>query len=260
MEHNDRWDEIWQEKSRVSSGRIGSILARDVIYRTVVNILRKEIPDAGGKQVLETGSGTGLVSLELAGRGADVFLLDLSPDAIRFSRTAFERAGAGQESAQADILSLPIKDNSFDVTWSGGVIEHFEQYDQIKILTEMLRVTRPGGKVVVIAPSSKARIYMLGKRHADRNRQWQPGFEVPMASLESMVDHVPGRLLSEYRIGLMAELHFLKYYFAGSRFLRLAWCGFVELLSLLLFPLNNLPGYLLVSVWEPSEKSFGRSG
>jgi SAM-dependent methyltransferase len=260
MEHNERWDEIWQEKSRVYSGRIGPVLARDVIYRTVVSILRKEIPDAHGRKVLETGSGTGLVSLELAGRGADVFLLDLSPEAIGYSRTAFDKAGAPQESTQADILKLPFKDDSFDVTWSGGVIEHFEQYDQIKILGEMLRVTRPGGKVVVIAPSSKAHTYMLAKRHADRNRRWQPGYEVPMSSLESMVGHVSGRLVREYRIGLMAELHFLKYYFAGSRLLKAAWCGLVEILSLLLFPLNSLPGYLLVSVWEPSEKSFSRSG
>jgi ubiquinone/menaquinone biosynthesis C-methylase UbiE len=251
MEHNERWDEIWQEKSRVSAGRIGSILARDVIYRTVVSILRREIPDTHGTQVLETGSGTGLVSLDLAGRGADVFLLDLSPDALRLSKAAFEKAGTKQEGTQADILNLPYKDNAFDVTWSGGVIEHFEQHDQIKILDEMLRVTRPGGKVVVIAPSSEARIYMVGKRHADRNRRWQPGYEVPIASLEAMKGHVRGELVSEYRIGLMAELHFLKYYFAWSRFARAAWCGFVEILSLLLFPLNSLPGYLLVSVWKP---------
>ena len=250
MEHEERWDEIWQEKGRLSSGKMGSILARDVIYRTVVGILRKEIPDAHGKRVLETGSGTGLASLELAGRGADVCLLDLSPDAVRLSKAAFDKAGAGHHGVQADILKLPFDKDSFDVTWSGGVIEHFEGYDQIKILSEMLRVTRPGGKVVVIAPSSKARIYMQGKRHADRNRRWQPGYEAPISSLGSLADNVPGRLVREYRTGLLAELHFLKYYFGEARPLRLAWCGLVEVLSLLLFPLNNLPGYLLVSVWE----------
>jgi SAM-dependent methyltransferase len=253
MEHSERWDEIWREKSRTSAGRIGSILARDVIYRTVISILRKEIPDAHAKQVLETGSGTGLVSLELAGRGADVFLLDLSPEAVRFSRIAFEKAGSGQETIQADILSLPFKDDSFDVTWSGGVIEHFGQHDQIKILSEMLRVTRPGGKVIVIAPSSKGRIYMRGKHHADRHSRWQPGYEVPISSLESFTGHVPGRLVREYRTGLLAELHFLKYYFGQSRPLRLAWCGLVEILSLILSPLNSLPGYLLVSVWKPQQ-------
>jgi SAM-dependent methyltransferase len=248
MEHSDRWDEIWTEKRRLSSGRLGWLLARDIIHRTVAGILRREIPEVGGKRILETGSGTGLVSLGLAKRGAEVYLLDLSPEAVRLSRGVFEEDHIDQETVQASIIDLPFRDSSFDVTWNAGVIEHFGRDDQVQILKEMLRVTRPDGKAVVIVPSSEAAIYSRAKAYADRHGIWQPGYEVPMATLRDLAPAIPAEVMQEYRTGLLAELHFMKYYFAGSRPLRLAWAGLIEIVSFILAPLNRLPGYLLVSV------------
>ena len=248
MDPRDRWDDIWSEKSRATSGPLGSLAARDVIHRTVLGILKKEIPEPAGKRILEAGSGTGLVTLGLAKRGAEVVLLDLSAEAVRLSKDLYRREHVREGTVQASIIDLPFRDDAFDVTWNGGVIEHFEAADQTRILSEMLRVTRPGGKVIVIVPSSRARIYAVGKHWADRHGFWQPGYEVPMATLRDMVDSPQGRNVREYRTGLLAELHFLKYFFARPRLLRFAWCGLVEILSLVLFPLNRLPGYLLVSV------------
>jgi hypothetical protein len=91
---------------------------------------------------------------------------------------------------------------------------------------------------------------MSAKRYADRHKVWKPGYEVPMSTLEDLALDVPARLVREYRTGFLAQLHFLKYYFGRSKTLRLAWCGLVEILSCLLSPLNRLPGYLLVSVFE----------
>ncbi len=248
MEHGDRWDDIWNEKRRLASGRFGSILARDIIYRTVAGILRREVPDAGGMRILEPGSGMGLVSMGLARRGAEVFLFDLSPEAVRLSKAAFKREHVNEATVQGTILQLPFRDNTFDVTWNGGVIEHFEKADQIAILKEMLRVTKPAGKVIVIVPSAEGKIYVRAKAHADRHHLWQPGYEVPMSTLQDLAPHAAAGVVREYRTGFMAQLHFLKYYFSGSRILRLAWCGFVEIISLIASPLNRLPGYLLVSV------------
>jgi SAM-dependent methyltransferase len=250
MDYSERWDEIWSEKRRVTSGKLGSLLARDIIHRTVAGILKKEIADPRDKWILEPGSGTGLISLELAKRGARVFLLDLSPEAVNFSRDVFAREKAGQDSVQASILDLPFKDDAFDITWNGGVVEHFEKDQQIQILKEMLRVTKPGGIAIIIVPSSQGRIYMKAKGHADRHKVWQPGYEVPMSTFANMAPYVPGRLIREYRTGFLAELHFMKYYFGKSRFLRFAWAGLVEIISRILLPLNRLPGYLLVAVFE----------
>jgi ubiquinone/menaquinone biosynthesis C-methylase UbiE len=250
MKQDERWDEIWNEKRQASSGRLGAFLAKDIIHRTVTGILEREIPKPGGVRVMEEGSGTGLVSLGLARRGAEVFLLDKSDEALAFSKAAFAEAGRDHLATQASIIDLPFKDASFDFVWSGGVIEHFTLEDQVRILKEMLRVTRPGGKVIVIAPSAEARIYGKAKAHADTRNAWQPGYEVPITSLGEVAAGAGETLTREYRVGLLAELHFLKYYFGSARSLRMAWAGLVEIISRLLYPLNRLPGYLLVSVFE----------
>jgi SAM-dependent methyltransferase len=248
MEPNERWDEIWSAKQRLACGRLTSGLARDVIYRTVLSILAREVPDPRGKRILEVGSGSGLVSLALAKRGAAVTLCDISPEAVRFSKAVFARAGTSETTVQGSMLALPFEDDAFDVTWNAGVIEHFHEQDQIRGVREMLRVTRPNGRVIVAVPSARARIYARAKAYADRRKAWQPGYEVPMESLAGIASHVPAEVVAEYRIGALAELHFMKYYFGDIRVMRLAWAGLVEMLSLALFPLNRLPGYLLVSV------------
>ena len=248
MKQDERWDEIWNEKRRVSSGKLGAFLAKDIIHRTVMGILKREIPDPEGMRVMEEGSGTGLVTLGLAGRGATVFLLDKSDEALAFSKAGFAEAGRDHLATQASIIDLPFKDASFDFVWSGGVIEHFTLDEQVKILKEMLRVTRPGGRVIVIAPSADASIYGKAKAYADSRNAWQPGYEVPISSLGEIAKGAGVDLAREYRVGLLAELHFLKYYFGNAKPLRMAWAGLVEVISRILFPLNRLPGYLLVSV------------
>lgn len=239
---HERWDDIWKAK------RAG--LARDVIYRTVVGILAREVPNARAKRILEVGSGTGLVSLALAKRGASVALCDISPEAVKFSQAAFARAGAQGEMVQGSILGLPFEADAFDVTWNAGVVEHFAGEEQLRALREMLRVTKPDGRVIVAVPWAGAKIYLRAKRLADRRGAWQPGYEVPIATFKDIAPQLPADILSEYATGYLAQLHFLKYYFAGIPGARLAWVGLVEALSLVLAPLNRLPGYLLVAVMQ----------
>jgi SAM-dependent methyltransferase len=250
MEQKERWDGIWERKEIHRRSRIPAAAGKDIIYRTVSAVLRREIPDARGKKVLEPGSGHGLVSLGLAKRGAEVSLLDISAPALTLSKACFMMEGMHPQTYNASILDMPMDDDTYDVTWNGGVIEHFDVADQVRAVSEMLRVTRPGGKVVIMVPSADARIYKAGKAYADRLGLWQPGYEMPISSLKNLEARVPGRLVKEYRMGFIAELHFLKYYFAKVPILRVMWLGLVELLGYIFYPWNFLPGYLLVSVFK----------
>lgn len=250
MEQKERWDGIWERKEARRRSRIPAVAGKDIIYRTVSAILKREVPDARGKKVLEPGSGHGLVSLGLAKRGAEVSLLDISEPALTLSRACFMMEGMHPRTYNASVLDMPIDDDTYDVTWNGGVIEHFDEADQARAVSEMLRVTKPGGKVVIMVPSAEARIYRAGKAYADRHGLWQPGYEMPISTLKNLEAQVPGRLVREYRMGLIAELHFLKYYFARVPVLRVMWLGLVELLGYIFYPWNFLPGYLLVSVFR----------
>ncbi len=246
MSEQTRWDEIWAKK-RTVGGPFAALKGKDIIYKTVLDILTQEVSEPSGKRILEAGCGSGLVSLELARRGADVFLIDISPQALFLAHENFHSQGIGATMLLASVTDLPFEDNSFDVTWNAGVIEHFDHDGQIRAVREMLRVTKPEGSVIVIVPSAAASVYRFAKSFADKHNLWQPGYEQPILSLKELGKASGGSVVREYRTGFIAQFHFLKYLFWKVTPLRLGWCGLVELAGLLR-PLNRLPGYLLVAV------------
>lgn len=97
-----------------------------------------------GQRVLDLAAGTATSSAELARSGADVVGCDFSLGMLRVGA----RAGHdGVELVAGDALRLPFADDAFDaVTISFGLRN---VADPDVALRELLRVTRPGGRVVV---------------------------------------------------------------------------------------------------------------
>lgn len=93
-----------------------------------------------GKDVLEVGCGTGLVLERIATFAKSARGIDLSPGMLQKAR---ERGLDVQEASATD---LPFSDASFDVTCSFKVLAHIPEIE--KALSEMARVTRPGGVVL----------------------------------------------------------------------------------------------------------------
>jgi len=111
--------------------------------------------DAGpGQLVLDLAAGTGTSSRAFTTAGARCVACDFSLGMLRAgaARQAAGRAtgaatGAGLRFVAGDALDLPFAPGSFDaVTISFGLRN---VADTGQALTEMLRVTRPGGKLVV---------------------------------------------------------------------------------------------------------------
>ena len=103
----------------------------------------------GALRLLDAGCGTGfnLVALARLGRAAGI---DLSPEAIRFCR---ER---GVRVARAGLLALPFPPGAFDVVTSFDVIYHDWVRDDRAAVSEMARVLRPGGVLLVRVPALEA--------------------------------------------------------------------------------------------------------
>lgn len=56
----------------------------------------------------------------------------------------------GYDLVQFNTKQIPIKDNMFDYTISVAVIHHiFSQEQRIKSIEELIRVTKPGGKILI---------------------------------------------------------------------------------------------------------------
>jgi ubiquinone/menaquinone biosynthesis C-methylase UbiE len=108
-----------------------------------------------GDRFLDVAAGTGGLSLPAARLGAQVLATDWSPAMIeRFAARVREKGLTLAEGRVMDCHALDLPDSSFDVT--GSQFGVMLVPDQPRALREMVRVTKPGGRVLVIAYGSPA--------------------------------------------------------------------------------------------------------
>jgi ubiquinone/menaquinone biosynthesis C-methylase UbiE len=140
------------------------------------------IGDPAGKRIIEVGSGSGFTSLALAQQGAHIALLDLSSEALKVAEAAFVQAGLPPpELFNQDALKSAVPSDSFDVVWNGGVIEHFFDPGKEILIKEMLRMAKPGGKVIIIVPSGACWEFQLVQAWLKLRKTWIYGFEDDMS-------------------------------------------------------------------------------
>jgi demethylmenaquinone methyltransferase/2-methoxy-6-polyprenyl-1,4-benzoquinol methylase len=97
-----------------------------------------------GERVLDLAAGTATSSAALARSGADVVGCDFSLGMLQVGR----RAGhEGVELVAGDALRLPFRDGAFDAVTISFGLRNTSDIDVA--LREMVRVTRPGGRLVV---------------------------------------------------------------------------------------------------------------
>jgi SAM-dependent methyltransferase len=101
-----------------------------------------------GEQALDVGCGEGDFTALLADAGAHAIGADIASGAIRRART--KHPGIDFRLAPID-GPLPLEDNSFELVWASEVIEHIA--DTARWLSEVRRVLRPGGRLLLTTPS-----------------------------------------------------------------------------------------------------------
>ncbi len=120
-------------------------------YRGRRRVLRAELDRLGLPEraaLLDAGCGSGRTLVELA-RYGEVAGLDASPVAVSAAR----RRGFG-DVRLGSVEELPFADESFDAVTCLDVIEHTP--DDVRVLRELLRVTRPGGAAIITVPAHPA--------------------------------------------------------------------------------------------------------
>lgn len=109
-----------------------------------------------GEKILELGFGTGNSVMDLAeatGAGGTVCGIDISPGMLKVAQQKLEKADlkAKVELQVADARQLPYEDNTFDAVFTSFTLELFPADDIPIVLTEVLRVLKPGGRLGVVS-------------------------------------------------------------------------------------------------------------
>jgi SAM-dependent methyltransferase len=104
--------------------------------------------ELGGCDVLEIGVGSGSHAQLIAPHCRSYTGIDLTAYAVESTSKRFEMFGLPGTVRQMDAEQMAFADASFDFIWSWGVIHH--SADTRRVLREMHRVLRPGGRAIVM--------------------------------------------------------------------------------------------------------------
>lgn len=134
------------------------------IKQTIAAIIKSRT----GGAVLDAGCGTGMTTLPLTSYFNTIFALDFSLESLKVLK-----AKPGSDAictVQADIQKLPFPTGFFDAVLCANTVNHLPRDLQEVAIAELIRVTKPGGRIVV-----SVHHYSRGKQRRGWIKEGKPG-------------------------------------------------------------------------------------
>lgn len=115
-----------------------------------------------GEVVLEVGFGTGYSLKEIAnsvGQEGKVYGIDITPEMLKITKRRLKKAGLldRAELYEGDARRMPFEDSKFDAVYMASTLELFDTPDIPRVLKEIKRVLKPGGRFGVASLSKEGR-------------------------------------------------------------------------------------------------------
>lgn len=117
---------------------------------------------AEGQKVLDIASGTCDMAIrfgEVVGKSGEVWATDINHEMIKEGTKRLKAVGCKAHVAICDCEALPFEENYFDIAVVSFGLRNMTHKD--RALKEMMRVVRPGGRVVVLEFSRCWKIFKL---------------------------------------------------------------------------------------------------
>lgn len=138
------WERCWRDEN---PNELTEYLALyDKMQRREIEIFRSH----GAINLCDAACGFGAYTLAFASNGFKMSGFDISDAAVEFVRGALAEYGVDPSSIKvADILDTGYPDACFDGVIAHAVLDHLTAEDSKRALNELLRITLPGGLVML---------------------------------------------------------------------------------------------------------------
>lgn len=143
------WNPHWDKEEAAAPDVIKNRFTEEAFRKIALFVTEKD------RLILEMGCGTGRFSTLIAKRfpQSTVTGVDIAANALKIGHRLRQFLGCiNLYFAQASVFRLPFPDNHFDLVFSEGLVGLFSMAGTatyVDAIREMVRVTKPGGKVLV---------------------------------------------------------------------------------------------------------------
>lgn len=229
----DRWSKTATQLAELEESRRADLTEH----------VRRFVHPAGDERALDAGTGTGALAFALSPHVREVVAVDRSPELLAEARA---RAGPfpNVTFVEGDATGLELESASFDLAGCARTLHHVHRPELV--VAELARLTRPGGRVLVIdqiAPADP--LVALDIDRFERARD---------SSHERLLADVDVRLLLEANDLVVARTEFGEERRDLDRYLDLAGCaGEARARAVALAPRDNtaLVGWYLAVRPQP---------
>ena len=155
--------------------------------RKAVNMLKEINP----KRILDLATGTGDFAIEsLRLKPTEIIGMDISEGMLEVGREKMQKKGFNQVISMrlGDSENLPFEDNYFDALTVGFGVRNYEDLE--KGLSEMLRVVRTGGKIIILE-FSKPKKFPVKQYYAFHSKFVIPFFGKKISKSDKAYEYLP---------------------------------------------------------------------
>lgn len=156
------WDDFWADSQNLED-----------VYGTDDRIFEQLKAYIGleGARVIEIGAGTGRDTDRTAEAGAEAYALDYSETSLTLMKGSLAH-DVGL--ICGDAFNLPFRDETFDVVFHQGLLEHFRNPGDL--IAENVRILKRGGILLIDVPQ-RFHYYTLAKHILIAMGKWFAGWE-----------------------------------------------------------------------------------